>query len=349
MTFLRNTWYVAAWSHEVTDQLFARTLLGQRVLIYRKQNGEAVAIADYCPHRFAPLSAGRLKGDFVECGYHGLQFDGSGRCVHNPHGTVAPQAASVPAYPLVERHGILWIWPGDAENADDAVIPDYAYLTAENSKTVYGGTLVRANNQLIVDNLLDASHTQYVHQDLLGTEAFAKSTHEVIEEGTAVHSNYLIPDSRVPEAYRPYFDGDTRVVEFSVNFRWQPPGLVRNRVSLTPHDRPDNAIRRTGTHLLTPETATTTHYFFSHTRNFRLSDLRIDEQVRRWQKEGLTEQDVPMIEACQEVMRHMGEPTDLDALRPVLLSLDTACVKARRILTKLIEAEQHGQRFAVKG
>ena len=345
--FLKYTWYVAAWSHEVTDQLFARTILGQRVLIYRKSNGDAVAIADYCPHRFAPLSVGRLKGDVVECGYHGLQFDGTGQCIHNPHGTAIPKAAKVPAYPLVERYGLLWIWLADAAKADDTLIPDYTYLVAEDSKTVHGGTLVNANCQLIVDNLLDASHTQFVHQDLLGTDAFARSTHRVIEKDTAVHSNYVIPNSSVPEAYREFFSNDIQTVEYSINFRWQPPGLVRNRVSLIPYDRPENTILRTGTHLLTPETTTTTHYFFSHTRNFELNDQRVDERIRRWQKEGLTDQDGPIIEACQVVMQEMGEPTDLNALRPVLLKIDTACVKARRVLAKLLEDEQHGHRLAV--
>ena len=126
--FLKNTWYVAAWSHEVTDQLFARTVLGQRLLIYRKKYGDAVAIAGYCPHRFAPLSVGRLKGDVVECGYHSLQFDGTGQCIHNPHGRAIPKAAKVPAYPLVERYGLLWIWLADAAEADDTLIPDYGYL-----------------------------------------------------------------------------------------------------------------------------------------------------------------------------------------------------------------------------
>jgi vanillate O-demethylase monooxygenase subunit len=340
MAFLKNAWYMAGWSHEVTDQLFHRKILNSKVLIYRKQNGEPVAIADSCPHRFAPLHLGRIRGDFVECGYHGLQFDGHGNCVHNPHGNQAiPSAARVRSYPLVERHGILWIWAGAQELADPSTIPDYGYLVDKERKTIYGGKTVQANFELIADNLMDASHTQYVHMDLLGTDAFTRSKHEVIQDGTTVHSNYIIPGGEVPAAYKPYFDDPNELVDYSVNFRWQPPGIVRNSVSLTPIDKSVAAIHRTGTHLMTPETETTTHYFFCHTRNFKLDDVLIDERTRMWQKSGLAEQDGPIIEAVQEAI---GDTTDIDSLKPVLFSIDTAAVRVRRVLAKLVKEEAAG-------
>ncbi len=338
MNFLHHAWYVAAWSHEVTDQLFARRILNEPVLIFRQQNGAAAAIADRCPHRFAPLHLGRLKGDAVECGYHGLQFDASGACVHNPHGNhVIPKACKVRSYPLVERYGVLWIWPGIAARTDAAQIPDFGYLVENTRKTVHGRTLVRANYQLINDNLMDASHTQYVHMDLLGTDAFARSQHEVIQQGDIVDSNYLIPGGAVPPAYKPYFANPDEIVDYSVNFRWHPTSLVRNSVSLTPVGRPrEEGIQRTGSHFMTPETDLTTHYFFAHTRNFQLDDPRVDERIRGWQQSGLTEQDGTMIEAVQQAM---GTP-DLDALKPALFSIDTAAVRVRRVLAKLIEADE---------
>lgn len=340
MRYLENTWYVAAWAHEIEPgKLLARTLFGKGIVFFRRRDGSVAGIADYCPHRFAPLHLGRLKDDdTVECGYHGLRFDGSGACVHNPHGNgTIPKACRVPGYPVVERHGIVWIWPGDATRADPALIPDFSYLVAPDRRTIFGMAAVKANYELITDNLMDASHTQYVHQDLLGTEAFARSRHEVVQEGSAVHSNYLIPDSAVPEAYRAYFEDPSIRVDYSVNFRWLPPGLVRNSVSLIPVSRTvEEGILRTGTHLMTPETETSTHYFFSHTRNFRLDDPTVDERIRWWQKTGLTDQDGAMIEAAQQVMG----TADLDSLRPVLLSIDTAAVRVRRVLAGLIDSER---------
>ena len=336
MRGLKNCWYVAGWAHEVTDELFSRKILGEQVLIYRQADGKAVAIADRCPHRFAPLSMGRIRGDNVECGYHGLQFDGTGACAHNPHGKVLPAACRVRAYPIFERHGALWLWMGEPNNAEAMPIPDFSHLVAEGRKTIYGGTPVAASYELIADNLMDASHTQYVHHDLLGTDAFSNAKHEVIEAGGSVHSNYLVADTTVPAAYRDYFDDSIQVVDYSVNFHWQAPGLVINRVSLVPKDHPDKAIHRTGTHLMTPETETTCHYFFAHTRNFQIDDTRVDARTRRWQKSGLTEQDGPIIEACQ---RMMGDESNIMNMQPALFPFDEAAVRVRRMLQRLIDVE----------
>jgi len=215
-------------------------------------DGVPVAILDRCPHRFAPLSRGRINGDFVECGYHGLQFNGAGVCVLNPHGNhVIPQAAKVRSFPLVERHDILWIWPGDPALADPAAIPDYGYLVEKTRKTIYGGMLVKANYELIIDNLMDASHTQYVHMDLLGTDAFTRSKHEVVQEGDTVYSKYLIRMGN-SGSVQAYFEDRTQMVDYRVNFRWQPPSLVRNSVSLTPVGKAiEEGIQRTGTHIMT--------------------------------------------------------------------------------------------------
>jgi nitrite reductase/ring-hydroxylating ferredoxin subunit len=88
--FVRNAWYVAGWSQDLgKDQLLARTILNQPVVLYRKADGGVAALEDRCAHRFAPLSAGRLVGDDrVQCLYHGLEFDPAGNCAKNPHGGI---------------------------------------------------------------------------------------------------------------------------------------------------------------------------------------------------------------------------------------------------------------------
>jgi vanillate O-demethylase monooxygenase subunit len=337
MPYLRNTWYVAAWSHEVGAALFSRKLLDEQVVFFRDASGAVAALADRCPHRFAPLRLGRLKGDAVECGYHGLQFDRSGTCIANPHGELPASAnCRVRSYPVVERHGAIWIWPGEARLADANAIPDFAYITEPGRKTVFGGTLLKANYELVSDNLMDASHTQYVHSDLLGTEAFRNSRHEVLQDGDCVESNYLVPGGIVPAAFADYFEDPQLRVDYAIRFRWTPPALVRNNVSVTPLQKPEGGIQRTGSHFMTPETETTTHYFFAHTRNFAIDDPVADERSRRWQQTGLTLQDGPMIEAVQE---NMGT-SDLNALRPFLFSIDAAAVRVRRVLARLTEAER---------
>jgi phenylpropionate dioxygenase-like ring-hydroxylating dioxygenase large terminal subunit len=90
MTFLQNAWYAAGWSHMFEATPLARTIHDQPIVIYRGEAGAPIALADKCPHRFAPLSRGKIKGDRIACGYHGLEFDSSGQCVRNPHGRLAP-------------------------------------------------------------------------------------------------------------------------------------------------------------------------------------------------------------------------------------------------------------------
>src|SRR3954465_2660524 len=83
--FIKNTWYVAAWDKEVTTEgMFARTIIGVPVLMYRTSDGQVVALEGRCWHRGAPLSKGKREGDCVRCMYHGLKFDATGQCIEAP-------------------------------------------------------------------------------------------------------------------------------------------------------------------------------------------------------------------------------------------------------------------------
>ena len=119
---------MAGWADELQPgRLLARTVTGRPLLIYRADSGAAFCLLDRCPHRFAPLSMGRLEGASVRCNYHGMRFDGSGACVENPHGAVV-SALRVASFPLVERHEILWVWLGEAAAADPRLIPDLSFI-----------------------------------------------------------------------------------------------------------------------------------------------------------------------------------------------------------------------------
>ena len=120
MNFIRDAWYCAGFSRELqSGALKPITILGEPVVLYRQAGGTAAALADRCPHRFAPLSMGKVCEGEVQCAYHGLRFDAAGLCTHNPHGDGSiPKAAKVRSYPLLERHGALWIWTGEAAQAE---------------------------------------------------------------------------------------------------------------------------------------------------------------------------------------------------------------------------------------
>lgn len=211
MTFLRNTWYVVGHADEVKPaELFHRTMLNETVLLFREPDGRCVALSDRCPHRFAPLHLGKLTEGTVECGYHGLRFDGSGRCVHNPHGNAIPKAAKVRAYPLVERYGLLWIWMGDLAAANDALIPHYASLDATHWKILRGYIRIAAHYLLETDNVLDLSHIEFVHPGFFGSEAIRRARTEVSQEGDTVHSRRLTNNELLPPFLDKSYDAQGR-------------------------------------------------------------------------------------------------------------------------------------------
>src|SRR5688500_16889598 len=123
--WLKNTWYIAAYAHELDEQpMLARKILGTELVLYKTSDGTPTAVEDACPHRMYPLSLGRRIGDELQCGYHGMRFTAEGRCVEVPGQTQVPSAARLQRHPTVLRHGFMWIWMGDETLADPALIPD---------------------------------------------------------------------------------------------------------------------------------------------------------------------------------------------------------------------------------
>jgi phenylpropionate dioxygenase-like ring-hydroxylating dioxygenase large terminal subunit len=182
--FLMNSWYVAAWDHELIDgKLLARTILGKPVLLYKGESGRVVALDNRCCHRGAKLSNGRMEGDDVRCMYHGLKFDPSGKCIQIPGQDNIPPKLGVRSYPVLERQHLIWIWMGEAAKADPSKILEFTYLRdpAWRGKPDY--MHYDANYLLIVDNLSDFAHLAFVHTKTLGgSEEYAfKSKPTAIE------------------------------------------------------------------------------------------------------------------------------------------------------------------------
>jgi phenylpropionate dioxygenase-like ring-hydroxylating dioxygenase large terminal subunit len=167
--WIRNAWYVAAWSHEVANEgLLARTIMNDPLVLYRIGNGSVVAMEDRCCHRLAPLSLGRREGDDLRCMYHGLKFGPDGRCNEIPGQTTIPAKAVVRGYPVVERGSWIWVWMGEAARADVSQIPETIATTDPDWNIQTGCLDYAANYQLINDNLLDLSHLAFVHEKTLG-------------------------------------------------------------------------------------------------------------------------------------------------------------------------------------
>ena len=335
--FLKNSWYVAAWADEVRDQMFPRKFLGEPVVLYRRRDGMAVALADRCAHRFAPLHMGRLVDDQIECGYHGLRYDCSGKCTFNPHGNgMIPPKAVVRSYPLVERYALLWIWMGDAAKADPEAIPEFEFLSDPAFHNVTGYTMAEGNYELMTDNIMDLGHIEFLHPGILGSDAVRRAKSEVVQHGNTVHSNRLTSNEILPPFLQAAYEAGARPVQRWLNVRWDPAATMKLTVGVQPEGEPKESARETqGCHLMTPATETTTHYFWALGRNFGGEDAEMDARRLESLRKAFDTQDKPMIEAVQ---RNMGT-TDLEALGPVMLATDAGPVRARRVLKQLIAQE----------
>jgi len=317
--FVKNSWYVAAWGNEVQDNLLARRIVDQPILLYRTTNGAPVALSDRCPHRFAPLSKGCKVGDHIQCGYHGLTFDAAGRCVANPFGDV-PEAAVVPALPAVERHGLVWVWPGDPKKANPAQIPDLSVVVHPGLEQFFENYIhIRADYRLAIDNLMDLSHAAFLHAETIGpfTPDLQKGQLHVSRSGGRIKA--LIEMQNVD------LGGGGRRDQW-LDTEWSAPGVVvLTLAQAAPGQPPENDPVR-ALHIITPETERTCHYFFGSALDGRASLVR----------DPFVDEDEPMLAACQE---RMGG-ADFWSLHPVILQNDAAAIQVRRQMEKMLRSEQ---------
>lgn len=339
MTFLRNAWYVAAWEDEVdAGALFHRRILGEQILLVRNDDGTFVALADRCPHRFAPLHLGKRHGDVIECAYHGLRFDGAGKCVHNPQGDgVIPANAKVRSYPVAAKGMLLWIWMGNPETADRADIPDFECLDPDHYAINKGYMYTPANYELMTDNIMDLGHIAFLHQGLLGSEAVNRGETEVRQTGKSVISNRLVRNEILPPALEALFETGGQPVDRWLDVVWHAPANMHLTVGVTAAGGSERIGRETpGVHLMTPETETTTHYFWANSRDFRRDDADLHNALDEGLRYAFEHQDKPMIEAVGANMD--GE--DFWDLQPIILAADAGAIRARRLLRKMISDEK---------
>lgn len=337
--FLKNAWYVAANDHEIGRQPLGRIFLNEPVVMYRKEDGTLVALEDRCMHRHLPLSMGKLVGDRLQCHYHGLQYDSTGKCVRIPGQDMVPPTAKVRSYPVVERYHWVWIWMGDPALADPAKIVDYHWLDDDNWGARSSYLHVKSNWQLIVDNLLDLTHLAFVHETTIGNSALVDNASVKVTRGPeeVLVTRWIINSPAPPTFVKA--GGFTEPVDRWQIIDWRPPAFLRLDVGATPTGTgaPDGkrvgGIEMRNLNAITPETESTSHYFWGQAhswdvKNGKLSDMLL-EQIRM-----AFHEDVAVFEAQQRNLDMIKNPPQLD------INADTGVIQARRIIDRLHAEEQ---------
>jgi phenylpropionate dioxygenase-like ring-hydroxylating dioxygenase large terminal subunit len=346
--WLRECWQVIAFAKEIGEAPLARTVCGEPIVLFRTSAGDAAALADRCPHRFAPLSLGRVVGDQIQCGYHGLCFDRHGACVRVPGQDQVPAKARVKTYPLIERHSLAWIWLGEPARADPDLIPDFHWLDDPAWAAVPGYHHFGANYQLVNDNLLDLSHESFVHEETIGNEAVAEAPATVTLAGNAVRVHRAMLDIEAPPFYQRTTGFKGRIDRWHTN-HFTPPGfhVIENGSMPAGSSDRSQALERKVLNLITPETATSSHYFWGVVRQFRMDDAALSDYIHA----GIArtfDQDKAVLEAQQNAL---GPDPD-NVSFPVAIRVDAGPTQGRKLLAAMIAREAaaaggHGGRMKV--
>jgi len=338
--FIKNTWYVAAWSHEIThDKPFSRTLLGQPVVMWRGADGFVTALPDRCPHRGAPLSKGRIEQGQLRCMYHGMMFDAAGFCTHIPGQASTPPGADLRCFPVAERHKWLWIWMGDPQAADPALIPDAWWLDSVDWRYRPDYMHYDVNYLLICDNLLDFSHLAFVHEKTLGGgAAYAEVKSDIERRANGLRIERWHMDA-APAPFVTNLVGWTHHVDRWNIYDFVLPGILLMDSgsavagSGARQGNRSQAVAFRSAQALTPETERSTHYFFSQAHNFALDDPTVTDRLHAGLLVGFKE-DWDMIHAQARVLAQDPQ------FKMMPLGVDAALGYFRALVNRQVALEQ---------
>lgn len=333
----RNMWWVAAHSSEVTEKPLARWILERPVVLYRGENGAPAALDDRCPHRWAPLSEGRVSGNEIVCPYHGMEFGADGICTKVPTQKMMPKNAAVRSYPVRESGAFIWIWMGDPE-AIDAEPVDMSYTANPDWSVVNGYYEVDANWVMIRENVLDLTHIAFLHATTFKQNDWVNPPEAFMEGDTVVYRQEF---DAAPLS--PLFCAGMGLPEDKPVKRVQEgrmPSLAVSFSDWNVHDPAPEAGRRSdflmrGCHIVTPSIGGKTHYFWAAA--FDVPE--ISDEVAQKTQASITaafDEDKDLLEKmCAQIRQ---DPRGVD-YPEITLGADSAGVKVRQVLNKKLAAE----------
>jgi phenylpropionate dioxygenase-like ring-hydroxylating dioxygenase large terminal subunit len=342
--FVLNAWYALGWETDIGRSLKPFTVCDIPVVVYRRSDRTVAVLADSCWHRGLPLSLGKLADDEVECAYHGLRFTSDGRCTFIPRQEAIPASACVRAYPVVERHRLVWIWPGQAELADPTLVPDLHWADDPEWSCEGNSIEIACDYRLLIDNLMDLTHETYVHGSSIGHSAILDAPFDIETDAQGVTLSRWMSGATAP----PFLDMLLRLAH------GLPPGTEVDRWQIIRFEAPttveiDVGVAPTGTgaregdrsrgvsgrvlNAITPKTASSCTYHFGFARNFRLESRELDEEI----KASVTRifgEDKTILEAQQRALaKDPGR-----RLRD--LGIDGGSVRARQLIERRLKIER---------
>jgi phenylpropionate dioxygenase-like ring-hydroxylating dioxygenase large terminal subunit len=336
--FVHNAWYVIAESSTVGRTPLSRTALGHSIVLYRTQAGTAVALQNRCCHRSFPLSHGRLEGDTLVCGYHGLRYDHMGRCIEIPMQKSVPSSVKVLAYRTAERGPFVWIWMGDQSRADLDALPHQEWMDHPEWDSRWGYLHVKGSYVHLHENLLDLSHLSFLHANTFGTPEYARSPVETRIEDNDIQVWRHVQCQLPPIYAQPLGWSGARALRSSGS-QFVAPGLHVNtgifrNLEQMGNDAGDLPTLKVA-QLITPETVQSTHYWTLQARNFARGDTAMSEFMLDQQMSAFRE-DVFAIEQITELAAlEAGQ-----SFQEVSLPTDKAGVMMRRRLKQLADLER---------
>jgi len=329
-----NAWYPLAWSRDIGRQLSTRRVLEEDLVVFRTGDGQVAALEDVCPHRLAPLSLGTLQGDAVQCGYHGLTFDCSGRCVAAPGMARAPGGAQVRSYPTAQSMGMVWVWMGDPALADPAQVFRLPEYDDPGFSVVEGDALpVRANYLSLADNLCDPTHVVYVHKTTLASAGREETRVMHERQGNRVVTWRWVIDGPLIPVFEGLKDFGGANVDRWHYYHYHAPciavidfGSAKTGTG-APEGNRDDCIQMYACHFITPIDQ---HSCMQHWLCLKNSpaDPQVDERLRANLRLAFNE-DKQVLEAIQ---RNEDKPREW---KRVNLALDASSIKMRRIVEEM--------------
>ncbi len=343
--FIKNTWYVACTVQalkDLVDRPLGRTICNEKMAFFIGAEGQVAAVEDFCPHRGAPMSLGQVCNGHLRCGYHGLVMSAQGQVVEMPNQRVRGFPA-VKAFPVCQRYGFVWVWPGDPALADPALLPHFEFF--DHPDWAYGGGLyhVKADYRLMIDNLMDLTHETYVHANSIGQREVDETPCETRVDGDQVVTQRHMTGIQAPPFWQMAMQAQGLDPQALVD-RWQicrfsPPSHVMIDVGVALagqggfHAPAEVKAYSVVVDFITPETETSHWYHWGMARNFKAQDAELTEKIRTGQGKIFAE-DLGMLEQQQSNISRWPER------KLLMLNIDAGGVQSRRVIDRWLAHEQ---------